>query len=84
MPLPLRTQRRRYLSGKDGASRIRVFHRAGRGKKGDRYLLKCGCCEEKVEVYYGDGTLEINGVMGSVADWRGILGALMKAARQRS
>jgi len=28
---------------------IRVYHKKGIGKKGPRYLLKCGCCEEKLE-----------------------------------
>jgi hypothetical protein len=36
-------------------------------------LLKCGCCDSKVEIYYGGGGLEINGVNGSVDDWREIL-----------
>ena len=84
MPRPLGLQRRPYLSGQDGACRIRVFYRKAHGKKGARYLLKCGCCEEKVAIYYGDGTLEINGVMGSAADWRGILEPLLKAAQRRS
>lgn len=52
---------------------IRVYHRKGSGKKSPRYLLKCGCCEEKVEIYYGDDGLEINGVNGSIEDWRDIL-----------
>jgi len=38
-----------------------------------RYLLKCGCCEEKLEIYYDDEGLEINGVNGSIDDWREIL-----------
>ncbi len=52
---------------------IRVYHRKGSGKKSPRYLLKCGCCEERVEIYYGDDGLEINGVNGSIEDWGDIL-----------
>lgn len=52
---------------------IRVYHRKGSGKKSPRYLLKCGCCEEKVEIYCSDDGLEINGVNGSIEDWRDIL-----------
>jgi len=35
--------------------------------------LKCGCCKEKVEIYYSDDGLEINGVNGAIEDWRDIL-----------
>ena len=38
-----------------------------------RYLLKCGCCDERLEIYYDSETLEINGVNGAVEDWREIL-----------
>ena len=38
-----------------------------------RYLLKCGCCDEKLEIYYDDDGLEINGVNGAIEDWREIL-----------
>lgn len=56
-----------------GTSRLRIFHRKKVGKRDPRYLIKCGCCEQRLEIYYGDGTLEINGVMGSVEDWREVL-----------
>ena len=56
-----------------GYPQIRVYHRRGSGKKCPRYLLKCGCCKEKVEIYYGDDGLEINGVNGAIEDWRDIL-----------
>jgi len=47
-----------------------------------RYLIKCGCCNEKVEIYYGDGTLEINGVMGSAEDWGEILSPLLGVGKR--
>lgn len=62
-----------YDTSRYGYPQIRVYHRKGSGKKDPRYLLKCGCCEERVEVYYGDDGLEINGVNGSIEDWRDIL-----------
>jgi hypothetical protein len=71
-PIPERANRF-YKRGPDGYPRIRLYHRKRRGKKGPRYLLKCGCCGEKVEIYYDKESLEINGVLGSVADWREIL-----------
>jgi hypothetical protein len=57
----------------DGYFDIRVFHRRRKGRKDPRFLLKCGCCEGKLEVYYGGDSLEINGVMGSVQNWRELL-----------
>jgi len=42
-----------------------------------RYLLKCGCCDEKLEIYYADDGLEIGGVNGEIEDWREILVPLL-------
>ncbi|MEI7615960.1 MAG: hypothetical protein WCJ54_04530 [Actinomycetota bacterium] len=52
---------------------IRIYHKIGSCKKMPRYLLKCGCCDKKLEIYYDDEGLEINGVNGSIEDWREIL-----------
>lgn len=57
----------------DGYFDIRVFHRGRNGKRDPRYRFKCGCCDETLEVYYGGDSLEINGVMGSVQNWRELL-----------
>jgi hypothetical protein len=43
------------------------------GKQMLRYLLKCGCCDEKLEIYYSADGLEIGGVNGAIEDWREIL-----------
>lgn len=67
----------------DGFWRLRVFHRKRLGKKDPRYLVKCGCCDEKVEIYYGGGSLEINGVNGSLEDWRGVLLPLLDRDTRR-
>ena len=67
----------------EGTWQIRVFHRKAVGKRDPRYLIKCGCCEQHFEIYYGDGTLEIAGVMGSVEDWREILLPLLKKGRKK-
>jgi hypothetical protein len=63
---------------KDGYFAMRTFHRGKKGKKDARFLFKCGCCDEKVEVYYGGDSLEINGVMGSVENWRTLLLPLLR------
>lgn len=52
---------------------IRVYHRAGKGKRCPSYLLKCGCCNEKLEIHCADDGLEIGGVNGAIDDWREIL-----------
>src|SRR3990172_6309553 len=57
----------------DGYFAIRTFHRRRKGKKDARFLYKCGCCDNKFEVYYGEDSLEINGVMGAVENWRELL-----------
>ena len=64
----------------EGIWQLRVLHRKSVGKRDPRYLIKCGCCSEKVEIYYGSGSLEINGVMGSVENWREVLLPLLKGA----
>jgi len=48
-----------------GLPQIRVYHRQAAGKKAPRYLLKCGCCEEKLEILYAGDGLEIGGVNGA-------------------
>ena len=69
----VRRSNRIAQSRPEGTWQLRVFHRKRVGKLDPRYLIKCGCCNEKVEIYYGGGTLEINGVMGSAEDWGEIL-----------
>ena len=57
----------------DGYNDVRVFHRSRQGKTDPRFLFKCGCCDNKFEVYYGGDSLEIAGVMGSIQNWREFL-----------
>jgi hypothetical protein len=57
----------------EGTWQIRMYHRKSVGKRDSRYLIKCGCCDQKFEIYYGGDTLEIGGVMGSIENWREIL-----------
>ena len=69
----LKLNRTFALTRSDGYNAVRVSHRSRVGKKDPRFLLKCGCCENKFEVYYGGDSLEIGGVMGSVENWRELL-----------
>ncbi len=59
-------------------TRRKAVRLSGGGVKSPRLLIKCGCCSEKLEIYYDsippkdfnkDG-LEINGVNGTVHQWR--------------
>jgi len=68
----------------------RVTHRPARGKRSPRFIIRCGCCNAgPVEIYYDDhtkelvwATFEINGVNGSVRDWRNILLPLLGFRRR--
>jgi hypothetical protein len=62
-----------YDTQRFGQPQIRIYHKKGKGKRMPRYLLKCGCCEEKLEIYYSDEGFEIGGVNGAIEDWREIL-----------
>jgi hypothetical protein len=55
-----------------GHPQIRVYPRKGKGKKSPRFLLKCGCCDQRVEIHYAEDGLEIGGVNGAIEDWREI------------
>ena len=50
-----------------------MYHKKAQGKRSPRYLLKCGCCDEKIEIHYDEIGLEIGGVNGVIEDWREIL-----------
>ena len=73
-----------YQVRPEGYLQIRVYHKKGSGKRMPRYLLKCGCCDEKLEIYYDDEGLEINGVNGSMEDWREILLPLLKVEKKNT
>jgi len=69
----LKRKNKIYDTERFGQPEIRIYHKKGYGKKSPRYLLKCGCCDEKLEIYYDKTGLEINSVYGSIEDWRDIL-----------
>lgn len=62
----------------DGSWAIRVSHKKQKGKKMPSYTFKCGCCHEKVVIYYDEDGLEINGVNGSIKNWQELLLPLLK------
>ena len=78
----LKRTNRFYYTRTEGYPQIRVYHRKGAGKRMPRYLLKCGCCDERVEIYYDEEGLEINGVNGSIEDWREVLLPLLQIEKE--
>jgi len=56
-----------------GYAALRVWRRKGGAKRSPRLLVKCGDCENALEVFYDQDALEIGGVHGSVENWREIL-----------
>ncbi len=67
------------VSDSAGGWKLRVYHRKGVNKKSPRYLVRCGCCSNSVEIYYDEYGLEINGVNASKEEWSRILGPLLKS-----
>jgi len=67
-----------YNTDRFGQPEIRVFHKKAVGNKSPRYLFKCGCYNEKLEIYYDEIGLEINGVNGSIKNWQDILLPLLQ------
>lgn len=66
-----------------GYCKLRISHRKQRGKKDPSYVIKCGCCAQKVAIYYDtdDESLEINGVLASVKEWRKVLSPLFQLSK---
>jgi len=74
----LKRKNKFYNTERFGQPQIRLYHKKGCGKRSPRYLLKCGCCDERLEIYYDEDGLEINGVNGTIEDWREILLPLLR------
>ncbi|MBI9075943.1 MAG: hypothetical protein JEZ02_11060 [Desulfatibacillum sp.] len=53
--------------------KLRVYHKKGSGKKSPRFLVKCGCCDSSIEIFYSKTHIEINGVHASLNEWRELL-----------
>ena len=70
----------------DGHVGIRIYHKKKQGKQSARYLLKCGCCDKSLEIFYGDedDTIEINGVVGSKKNWLEILSPILEDAKSNT
>jgi hypothetical protein len=69
----LKRANRLYDTQRFGRPQIRLRHRKGIGVKSPSYVLRCGCCDQKLEIFYSDDGLEIGGINGAIEDWREIL-----------
>ena len=69
----LRRSNRTYDTARFGQPQIRIRHRKAKGKGSPCYVLRCGCCDEELEIHYSEDGLEIGGVNGAIDDWREIL-----------
>lgn len=61
----------------------RVFWRKAKGKKLSSVLIKCECCNQRVEIYYEKGNhkgkyLEINGVNAEEQFWKELFAEIGK------
>jgi len=71
---------------KEGGAKLRIWHRKKKGVGSARYLIKCGDCDQSIEVYYDkshDNFLEIGGVHATKKEWRKILLPLLKDIKKK-
>src|SRR5258708_4777430 len=78
----LKRSHRVYDTTRFGQPEIRLQHRTAKGKKSPSYVLRCGCCDQRLEIHYADDGLEIGGVNGALEDWREILLPLLLIERK--
>ena len=83
LPVPIQRRMAVMRPKPESEFAIRVFHRAGRKRRTPRYLLRCGCCNASLEIHYNEESLEINGVNGSLENWREILLPLLEINQPR-
>ena len=69
----LKRSNRFYDTRRFGQPQIRLRHRKAIGLKSPSYVLRCGCCDQELAIFYADDGLEIGGVNGTLEDWREIL-----------
>lgn len=63
------------------AMKMSVRRRKATKRMSSRILVRCGCCDQRVEIYDMedcDGLLEINGVLGTQEQWAEILTPLLE------
>lgn len=57
---------------------LRAWEKPASKRKMARLRIKCGCCDEQLDIYHSHNVLEINGVIGTTENWREILLPLLE------
>jgi len=70
--------RRKNIPSETGGFKPRVTHAQPSRKKLAKYTIKCGCCDNQIDVHYDDQILEIGGVAASRQEWAAILMPLLR------
>lgn len=78
----VRANKKMAIPAESGGFRLRIYTRKGSEKKMARILVKCGCCDAQLDIRHDFQTLEINGVIGSLDEWRSILFPLLTPIEQ--
>ena len=86
---PLMPKNELIKDSKGACIPLRVTKRAGKKLISPRLLMKCGCCDQSLEIYFDErqtgnphhDSLEINGVNGTVDQWRQVLLPFLKTRR---
>lgn len=71
---------KRLAQNADIGFKLRIWRTDPKRKQSGKFLLKCGDCNKKVEIFFGDkdNFIEINGVCASKKEWAKILLPLLK------
>ncbi len=75
----------KIYGGDPDATPLKVTHRKRRGRQAPRTCVTCGCCKESLVICPPDDSqgnpflesMEINGVNGTIAEWRELLCPLL-------
>jgi hypothetical protein len=57
---------------------LRISERSMNKGLGRRLIVKCGDCDNKVEIYELMDCIEINGVCASLHEWERVLGPMLR------
>ena len=68
-----RYNKRMVVRDGHGGWKLRAWHRKRQGRRSPRCLIKCGCCDNKIEIFHDEYGLEIAGVNASKQQWRKLL-----------
>ena len=79
------TNKRMCVSRPEGGFALRVYAKKKTRRLSPHVLIRCGCCDEQVRIFHDKSSMEINGVQGSLENWREVLYPMLfsDATKQR-